>query len=454
VREIRNLISIKGMAAFNSSVQLVVFMAVMFAFNWKLASAFLLIMLAVYLGLIIVSGRILRPAYETLHEMDVSFSALQDEIVQGIVSVKASGREDDFKAIILRNMMQLDRKQVLSFFNVSIFNGITEAVWITAGLIFLWVIALLSTSVVITTGTLAALIILVVLMYGPVQSLVNFWADLQSAALLSQRLTEVIEWPPEQADGDDALKRAPTLQGKVEFRDVTVQHGGVNSPTALAGISFTAMPGQRVAIVGRSGSGKTVLSQTIASLLHPASGTILFDGVPSTEIRLRDLRQQVGLVLKQNRIFTGTIKSNIAFGMPEVDDSRVSEICRRIGIAEQINALPHGIDTIIGEDDYHIPGALRQGIALARALYPDPAILILDQISNSLDVETESTFFEHLNEAFRGRLVFIATKRISLARSADMILVLDHGNLVEAGRHDELMSRRGLYYHMASRREG
>lgn len=124
-----------------------------------------------------------------------------------------------------------------------------------------------------------------------------------------------------------------------------------------------------------------------------------------------------------------------------------------VGIIDLIETLPQGFDTIINEFDHRLSGNLRQGIALARALYNDPSILVMDQISSALDVETESTFFENLDEAFKGRLVFIATKRISIAKDADVILVLDKGRLVEFGKHSELMARRGLYFHLASRRE-
>ncbi len=449
-REIRAFVVNKGIIALHSLAQATVFFAVMVHLNWKLSFGFLVIMLPIYVGLLFFSTKTLRPAYQTLLETEGSFTTLQGEIIDGINTVKASGKEDNFRNLFLRTFHRLNREQLQSQFNIFSFDGTVQALWLVASAFFLWLGARYVLLEQLTAGELVALLILVGMLYAPVVSLVRLWADFQSVDLQLRRLNEVLEWPPEQDSRSSKLKPASSIQGRVEFRDVSVHFGSEESEAALNGVTFSASPGQLIVIVGRSGAGKTVFAETVASLLPPSQGAILYDGVPSTDVILNDLRRQIGYVMKDTHIFTGSVAFNIGFGEIEPDQDRIVDAARKVGIHDAIQKLPDGYDTIIWDRDHRLSEAMRQGISFARALYNDPAIMVLDEINGPLEVEGEVSLLDAYEHVFRGRTVFLITRQVALAQNADLILVLDRGRVVEQGTHDNLMTRRGVYYHLAN----
>ena len=218
----------------------------------------------------------------------------------------------------------------------------------------------------------------------------------------------------------------------------------------LEGISFEVPPGTTVAIVGRSGSGKTTLVKCLAGLVEPTRGSITYDGVDLVTLEYRDLRRRIGFVLQEPYLFDDTIARNIAFGEELPDMQRVELAARVANAHDFIDRLPLGYETRIGETGILLSGGQRQRVAIARSLYLQPPVLIFDEATSSLDTESERAVQENMDQLLEERTSFVIAHRLSTIRSADVIVVLEKGKLVEQGSHEELMERQGLYYYLVS----
>jgi len=241
-----------------------------------------------------------------------------------------------------------------------------------------------------------------------------------------------------------------SLSGHVRFQRMTFEYPGPARSPVLDEIDFEVQPGTRVAIVGRSGSGKTTLTKCLSGLLEPTSGAILYDGANLSTLNLRELRRRIGFVLQENHMFDATIAENIAFGEENPNRERVLWAARVANAAEFIERMPLGYETKIGESGLLLSGGQRQRIAIARAVYPQPPVLIFDEATSALDTESERAVKENLDQLLQGRTSFVIAHRLSTVRDAHVILVLEKGRLVEHGNHDELMERQGLYYYLCS----
>jgi ABC-type multidrug transport system fused ATPase/permease subunit len=272
--------------------------------------------------------------------------------------------------------------------------------------------------------------------------------------VLLDRLNDVFEQEPEQGRDRSHLRPVRTLEGRITLRGLGFRYGGPEAPPILDDVSVDIEPNTAVAIVGRSGSGKTTLVKCLAGLLEPTEGTILFDGADLRTLSYRDLRRKIGFVLQENHLFDDTIARNIAFGEEEPDMDAVMWAARAASAHEFIERLPFGYDTKVGESGLAISGGQKQRIAIARALYHRPPVLIFDEATSALDTESERAVKENMDRLLQGRTSFVIAHRLSTVRDADLILVLEKGRLVERGRHDDLMERRGLYYYLCSQQLG
>ena len=264
------------------------------------------------------------------------------------------------------------------------------------------------------------------------------------------RLDDVFEQEPEQGLDHAGLVPVRTLEGRLELRHLSFRYGGPESSLILDDISADVRPGMRVAIVGRSGCGKTTLVKCLAGLLEPSAGTILYDGVELQKLDRRELRRQIGFVLQDTYLFDETIARNIALGDEEPDPDRVAWAARVASAHEFIERLPLGYATRVGDSGLMLSGGQRQRIAIARAVYRRPPVLVFDEATSALDTDSERAIKENLDQLRSGRTAFVIAHRLSTIRDADLILVLEKGRLVEQGRHDDLMPRRGLYYYLVS----
>jgi subfamily B ATP-binding cassette protein MsbA len=238
----------------------------------------------------------------------------------------------------------------------------------------------------------------------------------------------------------------PRVRGQLRFEDVWFAY----EPGApvLKGVSFEAEPGTVVALVGSSGSGKSTLAALAASFLTPERGRVLVDGVDLADVRLASYRSQLGLVLQDEFLFDGTIRENLLFARPGAGDHEVREAARLAHVSDFTDRFPEGLETVIGERGVKLSGGQRQRVTIARALLAAPGILILDEATSSLDTESEALIQESFQTLLRDRTTIVIAHRLSTIRRADLILVVEDGEIVERGRHDELVERKGRYHQL------
>jgi subfamily B ATP-binding cassette protein MsbA len=248
---------------------------------------------------------------------------------------------------------------------------------------------------------------------------------------------------PTEDEEDARLAPLPAVDGSVSFDDVVFEYQpGV---AVLKHVSFDAPAGSTTALVGSSGSGKSTLISLVMAFNRPLSGRVLVDGRDLTTVRLRDFRRHLGVVLQDNFLFDGTLAENIAFARPQASREEIVAVSRIAHCDEFIQEFEQGYDTIVGERGVRLSGGQRQRVAIARAILADPRILILDEATSSLDSESESLIQDGLRSLRRGRTTFVIAHRLSTIRSADRILVLEHGEIVESGTHEELIEAAGRY---------
>jgi subfamily B ATP-binding cassette protein HlyB/CyaB len=267
-----------------------------------------------------------------------------------------------------------------------------------------------------------------------------------------ERLGDVLDMEPEQKPEDLSSRVVlPDLQGEVRLENVYFRYGGDETPYVLENISLEIKPGELVAVVGRSGSGKTTLAKLLVGFYPPSEGKLLVDGYDMSMIDKDYYRAQVGYVMQSNLLFSGTIAANIASGDDSPDRRRIEEAAKMADAHAFIAKLPLGYEQVVGERGMGLSGGQIQRLCIARALYHDPRLLVFDEATSALDTQSESNIIGNMNEILKGRTAVIIAHRLSTIMQADKILVLYEGAVVEQGRHEELVDRKGMYYQLVQK---
>ncbi|SPA17308.1 Putative Cyclic nucleotide-binding, ABC transporter and Peptidase C39, bacteriocin processing [Cupriavidus taiwanensis] len=316
----------------------------------------------------------------------------------------------------------------------------------------LWVGATLVLERELTIGQLMAFNAFMGSVLAPLMGLVALWGQLNDAGVAMERLGDVLDLEPEQKP-QDVLSRVmlPDLQGEIVMKDLYFRYGGEDTPYVLENISFAIRPGEMVAIVGRSGSGKTTLAKLLVGFYKPTEGSMTVDGYDLNVIDAAFYRAQVGYVMQSNLLFSGTIAENIACGDDSPDRRRIEEVARMADAHAFISKLPLGYEQVVGERGIGLSGGQIQRLCIARALYHDPRLLVFDEATSALDTQSESNILANMQEILRGRTAVIIAHRLSTIMQADKILVLYEGAIVEQGRHEELLERKGMYFQLVQK---
>lgn len=303
----------------------------------------------------------------------------------------------------------------------------------------------------LTIGELVAFTVLVKNVSAPINTLVGAWDTFQESLNSVERMNDVLDAIPEAtaAQERDSV-RVPSLQGHIKFEDVTFRFEADSSRNVLQNINLEITPGQRIAFVGRSGSGKSTLVKLLLGFYRPTSGSVAMDGFDLTRIWLPSMRRQVGVVPQQSYLFKGTIHQNIALANPAVSRTTVIEAAKLAGAHEFIRLLSDGYDTVLSSEGANLSGGQRQRLCIARAFVQNPRVLVLDEATSALDNESERFVLQNFDTAFEGRTIIMIAHRLSTVRRCDRIVVVDRGNLLEQGTHDELMAQKGLYYYLST----
>ena len=394
---------------------------------------------------IIVFSRIIRPIYRTIRERMGALSARLQEYLSGIRVIKAFNREPyteerftqrsaELLTICLRGM------RLWSTFipGMMLIAGIGSVCMLGAGLYLVQQGSL-------KPGQLVACWLYVQNFYLPINGLFIFFNSVQRCLAAGDRISEILDTVPQIQDPPSPAPFTD-VRGQVAFDGVTFRYA--TGEEVLKGINFTARPGERVALVGRSGAGKSSFINLIPRFYDVAGGRVLIDGVDVRDVRQADLRRHIAMVLQETFLFSGTVRENLRFGRLDATDDEIEEATKIANAQEFIERLPEGYDTEIGERGVKLSGGQKQRLAIARAVLANPRILILDEATSSVDTESEFLIHQAFERLIEGRTTFIIAHRLSTIRNADTILVLEDGEIVEQGTHDALIDAGGLYAQM------
>ena len=296
-----------------------------------------------------------------------------------------------------------------------------------------------------TLGDLFSFTLFMGFLIAPIVQMANIGTQMTEAFAGLDRTAELLSWPSE----DDDLRRTgtmPSVEGHLVFEDVSFAYD--EDKPVLRGINFDAEPGTVIALVGSSGSGKSTLAGLAATFLTPDSGRVLMDDIDLATVKLSSYRSQLGLVLQDDFLFDGTIRENLLFARPSATDAELQDAAEQAYVTEFTDRFPDGLDTVIGERGVKLSGGQRQRVTIARALLSDPRVLLLDEATSSLDTESEALIQQSLGGLLRDRTTVVIAHRLSTIQRADLILVIEDGEIVERGRHDELIEIDGRYHQL------
>lgn len=410
--------------------------------NWRLTLVILPI-LPIALLMFMAFGIISQPLFTKVQVKLSTLNTILQENLAGIKVVKAFAREKQEGERFDQAAEDLMHQQITV---IKIFSFLFPVVFLVANLGQVLVLFFGGRQILggtLTVGEWQKFSLYLALVFIPVGQLGFIISQMSQASASANRIFEILDAKNEVVDKPDAIP-LPPIQGRVEFDDVSFRYFD-SGEDVLSHVSFVAQPGETVALLGSTGSGKTSIINLIPRFYDVSEGAVLIDGYDVRDVQIESLRRQIGIVLQETNLFTGTIRDNIAFGRPDASDEDVMAAAQAAAAHDFIMSFPDGYDTAVGERGSTLSGGQKQRIAIARALLMDPRVLILDDSTSSVDVTTETLIQHALDQLMEGRTSFVIAQRISTVLNADQILVLDKGQVVARGQHADLMETSAIY---------
>jgi len=422
---------------------------VMFSINIQLSLASMIVVPLIVAVAFLFNSKF-RAAYRMQRTRISNVTSKLQESISGIREIQSFTREKDtvrdFRSANLENFQaNLQATKIWgSFFpTIQLIQALGSGIVILYGgwLAFNGMLGPIEDAI----GTLITFVMYVGMFFGPIFDLTNFYNTIQSSLAAAERIFEILDVEPEIKESEDAVEMPP-IKGKIEFRNVIFGYNPDHP--VLHNISFYIKPKETIALVGPTGAGKSTIIKLLCRFYDPQSGQILIDGYDLKKVRLKSLRRQMGIVLQETILFSGTIMDNIRYGKINATDEEVIAAAKIVGAHEFIEKMPDGYKTKIGERGAGLSVGQKQLISFARALLRNPAILILDEATSSIDPYTDLLIRRAMRVLLKDRTSIIIAHRLSTVRDADRILVIDNGRIVEEGNHKELMKKGGLYSHL------
>jgi subfamily B ATP-binding cassette protein MsbA len=438
---IRNLVGTGLVQLSGSVVTAAAALGVLFYLNWRLTSITLLV-LVVFGGAMAYAFQRLRPLFRERGKINAEVTGRLNESLGGIRIVKTYTAEKREELVFTRGVHRLFRNVAQSITGVSAITAFSSVIVGAIGVLMIVVGGRAILAGTMTLGDFVMYIFFTGLTAAPVVQIASIGTQISEAFAGLDRIREILAMHTEDQE-DEAREALDDLRGEVAFENVWFEYNA--GVPVLKGVSFRAPAGSTTALVGSSGSGKSTLISLVMAFNRPTSGRVMVDGRDLAQVRLRDHRAHLGVVLQDNFLFDGTVGENIRYGRPHATLDEVRAVSHIAHADEFIDRFDQQYDTIVGERGVRLSGGQRQRVAIARAILADPRVLILDEATSSLDSESEALIQDGLRALRRGRTTFVIAHRLSTIQSADQILVLEQGEVVERGTHDELLARGGRY---------